>query len=456
MTVQWQYGAVVEHQLEPGKRTIFAIAVLGQALDYVAELEFQVHPEGACVDVAFLGETGQEFPLMIFEVESRPSGGMANNAVKVFSRSVDELIKPLFFFHIVLAGSASNPRVDNLARLFGTHNYRLYPMGDGDATQLAIDILRQHRRIRPSIDLAQVLTVLTGPEWDEVRLQTLVDAVEGMNFNNDYAVAYAQLAWDDKRFMPVLLRYVTSSLVNDDHDLVLPNYPTYAGRLASPFLHTALAVHHEPTVIDASLVALRWWQEDGWFLSQIGPHLRLNRNYDLFILGVAPFIFAVCSCLATSHDAVRDYTVKQAHEIFLGIQDEIDFRYVAPTAVWLLHVSAAFQLTEIYESVSKFLRRMNGVSREWLFNPPAIIDADDLLERAGAGWDAPLIEPLISVPDLEGLRNIMVGKMSKHTTQADLDVTDIALMLLLSDQHIGEVAGQASLSTCLTKQLYCP
>jgi hypothetical protein len=98
---------------------IAGLAHLGRALGYAVEEERPIGESGAAVDLAWYaaGETG--VPLMIFEVESNATASMANNAMKVLSRDADDFIKPLFFFHVLLAGGPENDRIASLRRQWG-------------------------------------------------------------------------------------------------------------------------------------------------------------------------------------------------------------------------------------------------------------------------------------------------------------------------------------------------
>jgi hypothetical protein len=66
------------HALEPGRHIVGALLNLGSALGYLVQPEYELPNSTAAVDVARLRETGQP-PLVIFEVESRPSAGIAAN-----------------------------------------------------------------------------------------------------------------------------------------------------------------------------------------------------------------------------------------------------------------------------------------------------------------------------------------------------------------------------------------
>lgn len=95
---------MADHKLASGKQVIDNLLALGTILGYHTEKEFPL--EGSfrnnqVIDVAWFSEKGQEFPLMIFEVESRPSNTIANNPMKIYGKPNYKLEKPLFFFHIV-------------------------------------------------------------------------------------------------------------------------------------------------------------------------------------------------------------------------------------------------------------------------------------------------------------------------------------------------------------------
>jgi hypothetical protein len=247
------------HQLAPGKKIISALVRLGEALDYRVEEEFQVQVDGAKVDVAFLGEPGQRFPLMIFEVESRASGGMASNAIKVLGQSAEDFLKPLFFFHVVLSGRGGGSRVQPLQQLLGTHNYRLYLLQNGDLTRLAVEIMTQHRRIRWNANLANVFQQFLEPEWAGVGLADICDTVEELGFDDDYVVAYAALAVSNSWFLSRLADTIASACLSRIPSLLQPAYPSYLGTTVAPILHSALLTRLRPELADLSLRTLTSW-----------------------------------------------------------------------------------------------------------------------------------------------------------------------------------------------------
>jgi hypothetical protein len=431
------------HQLPAGKSVIAALVGLGEVLDYRVEEEFLVQDEGAKVDVAFLGEPGQRFPLMIFEVESRASGGMASNAIKVLGQTTDNFLKPLFFFHVVLSGRGSGSRIEPLQSLLGTHNYRLYLLQNGDITRLATEILDQHRRIRWNINLTSVLQQFLRQEWLGIDMNALCDAIERLDFDDDYVVAYAALAVHNPWFLSRLVDTIGSACCSEAPSLLRGAYPGYIGQTVGPLLHSALLIWLRPELSDASLNALRSWQEDSSYMSQIGPHFGLNRDYDLFVLGVAPFIWAVASCLARDHQPTVDYIISQA----LKIMDACDLRHAwsggIPTAVWLLHVSASLGITNVYDKASAFIKSYGGLDEPSLYDPPLIVDFD---EDQGLAQETPIV-----MPDIDDMRKTMKERLLNDGKRARPE--QISLWLL-TDPDLASEETRTTASRSVLTALY--
>jgi hypothetical protein len=151
------------HKLAAGAEFISALLSLGEALGYVAEEEFPTENGaigGPAVDVAWLSDEGQRYPLMIFEVESAATNSAANNPVKVFGPPNEQFEKPLFLFHVFLTGGVNTSRLKNLRHVFDTHNYRTYTLARGEIPALLKDILSQHRRVPIGVDLVALADFL--------------------------------------------------------------------------------------------------------------------------------------------------------------------------------------------------------------------------------------------------------------------------------------------------------
>ncbi|MEU6337880.1 hypothetical protein ABZ839_26265 [Streptomyces cellulosae] len=183
-----------EHVLDPGLRVIEAIAELGECLGYEVERERSVGRRGAAVDLAWYAAGDKWMPLMIFEVESKASSGMANNAMKVLSKDVDDFVKPLFLFHVILKGSAANERIANLRRQWGSHNYRVYTLGlEGEVQRLVLDVLSQHRRVTKEIDVESVSASLEVGTWESVDQIAVLSKLKALNLSANYLGGLARV-----------------------------------------------------------------------------------------------------------------------------------------------------------------------------------------------------------------------------------------------------------------------
>jgi hypothetical protein len=162
-------------------------------------------------------------------------------------------------------------------------------------------------------------------------------------------------------------------------------------------------------------------------MSQIGPHFGLSRDYDLLVLGLSPFVWTVASCLARDHMPAVNYLLDQA----LGIMDAVDSRGQwsagVPTAVWLLHISAALNLTMPYNRASEFLWSNGGVGETALYEPPIFVAFEENL--------FPYDEPPITMPSMENVREAMREKSVR--LEEDVQPEQIALWLML-DPDLGD------------------
>jgi len=172
------------HKLKPGVDLIEGIAALGTALGYHVKKEFLIRKEShaPAVDVAWLRDENQNFPLMIFEVETAAGNTIANNAVKVLGQPTTEFEKPLFFFHLVLKAGRKNSRIEALTSAHGTDNYRIYSLDQGDKEKLLFDILSQHRRLTNKLSFLTLIQVFDQAAWKELNNPKFFRRVEALRY----------------------------------------------------------------------------------------------------------------------------------------------------------------------------------------------------------------------------------------------------------------------------------
>jgi hypothetical protein len=134
---------------------------------------------------------------------------MFNNATKVFAQDVDDFVKPLFFFHVLMRGGPDNERINLLRSAWGKFNYRVYRLNDESEMQrLVSDVLAQHRRVNEQIDLIHLINALSFSSWSKVDRARIFETAEELSFSANYLKDLACLAPGDS----VLQRLFTARL----------------------------------------------------------------------------------------------------------------------------------------------------------------------------------------------------------------------------------------------------
>jgi hypothetical protein len=328
------------HQLPEGLQVIESLEALGESLDYVSSREHTVGRTGAAVDLAWFGAGDQRVPLMIFEVESSASASMVNNAMKVFSQDVDDFVKPLFFFHILLGGGPDNERIAGMRRTWGTYNYRVYRFNDESEVQrLVSDILGQHRRVISTINLPSLASALRSPSWSKVNLVDVFEVAENLQFSANYLLELAYLAPDNPSMQPLFTaRLRRQYLENEEYP---GSYGAYIGSNFAPILEIPLLVGTEAIRDEQGVELLAEWQQ-GWGGSLIGPLFGLSRQYDDFIIGGAPLIYAAAAALCRKSRLTKAWIVKELSGL-IDSEDEVNvqLKYTTAARIWLLHITAS-------------------------------------------------------------------------------------------------------------------
>ena len=301
----------------------------------------KTHPTSAAVDLAWFGAGDHRVPLMIFEVESSASASMANNVLKVFSQDVDNFVKPLFFFHVLLDGGPDNERIAAMRRTWGTYNYRVYRLNDELETQrLVSDILGQHRRVSEAISLLRLGSTLHLPPWSKVSRANIFEAAERLQFSANYLRDLACLAASDPLMQPLFtVRLREQYLEGKDYQ---GSYDTYLGSHFAPILEIALLVGNAAIPDEKGVELLSEWQRGRWGLSMIGPHFGLSRDYDDFIVSAAPLVYAVAAVLCCKSRLTKAWIVKELSALIDG-EEKVNVRldYTTAARIWLLHITAS-------------------------------------------------------------------------------------------------------------------
>lgn len=382
----------MKHILAPGKAVIDGLERLGDALGYEVRREHRVG-QSAAVDLSWTAAEFNDVPLFIFEVESTPSAGLANNAAKVFGSPLDKLPKPLFFFHLVLAGSPDNARIRNAERSWGQHNYRIYRFhATDDRQRLVIDVLEQHRRVSQKVRPQSVVDALHGPVFDDFSIaEAALSRMEELRFVAPYLLDYGTLALRDERFLPLYVRRLrtinhhpaTSGAARAGPSRaardIEEGYPDAPGSYIPGLLENALRIYQGDVLDSEGPELLERW------VTNAGPHIRmfdavfgLNRDYDQFILISAPFHYVWAAIALGNRPESRAWVLNDLMELVRREHDKGIAGPVSwPAIIWMGHLLAGrpaldcpLDVEAMYRQLQQIVDEIGGIPRALLLDPP--------------------------------------------------------------------------------------
>lgn len=412
-----------EHKLKKGKEFISSLKKMGESLGYQVVGEFQLDKtkqKSPAVDVAWLSEKEQKFPLMIFEVESALTNSATNNPLKVYGLENEEFEKPLFFFHVFLKGAKNSSKVKTLQRQYGTHNYRLYSLSNNETQNLLIDVLSQHRRIQKEIDLVNFLKVINEIWQEEINIDEIIITIEKLGYDVKYLRSYAQLSIEEPSYEQQMIRFLKTY----DHDAPIrkyPEYDTFMGGWYSDVLHCSLLISNDPTKRSEYLEKLKYWQEESSYSKQIGPFFGLSRDYDIFILGFSPQLIALACGLCKEYVDATNYLVSIQKEIFYKVKKAFSSPISLFHALWLLHMANVVNNSILFDELKSFINESGGVPKKFISVPPdnIALNNDEKTE-----WEKELNHDNQYVPDQIELKSLVKNRMgSSEDIYSAFDLT---------------------------------
>lgn len=431
---------MAEHKLPKGKNLIQGLSELGIALDYHVVREFPVlagsRGQDPAVDVAWFGEKGQPFPLMIFEVESGAGNTIANNPLKVFAQDSAQFEKPLFYFQLIADGDASASRVDLLAKQYGTHNYRLYRIGRDEGTRFVIDVIRQHRRIRCNMDYVGVYEALIQPEWMD-----LVDVIAVLTEAFDIGLSTETRLADFVhlgRFYPAIRQHIPSVINHDrlhDWQSVRSMHAYFAGRWGPPILCAWMIGWH-----DDNAVASEWdehflsWQHNFvGYMPMFSPEIELSDDYSQFLLSFGgPFVACLLGLSRCKSKACSELLAVLA-EVLGRIGDgEAGLQLAA----WICHIAARLNCPKEYEAAQLFIERSGGLPSDGLISPPSSYSLEgsgcDEVFKGQASHPMPCDEFMVRVKQAYASASFDISEIAFSTLDEDEFCLNWAPLILAS------------------------
>jgi hypothetical protein len=422
---------MAEHKLLPGEQVINDLLDLGRTLGYHVQRELPVLAKSRnnqAIDLAWLSEKGQRFPLMIFEIETKAQNKDANNALKVFGKSTQVFEKPLFFFHVFVQKGQNSAGVEDLQETYRTHNYRLYRFALDDETNLLKDIFSQHRRLTRELDLFSVFPSLNRPTWRKVDLESVILYIEELSFDCVYNSLqdYALLSQTHPEFLSRYLRILQKNYSDsDDRDALLSAYLSMLGMWPTPVHLGILVANVEEEQKREYFRKLKEWQEidlNEKGIRQLGINLPL-----VLMFNYATPLLALIAALMRDIPEAGLYLAEQCNYI-------LDFVKGFPcemslfVALWMLYIAASSNLAKgEFETAREFINSSGGIPENAIYEPPGILYIHEEL-----AWSLDNAKR-VYIPALQDFKKNYKGK---HLTskQRNAEATSLTIKIL-TDMH---------------------
>lgn len=391
---------MAEHTLPYGIEIINKLFKLGQLLGYHCEKEYPVDKENeSAVDVAWLFEPEQKYPLFIFEVESKTTNSIPANPLKIFGETNQKFEKPLFLFHLLLTGGQDSGKIQQLERTYGTYNYRIYRFSLEEELNLIKDILSQHRRLTNRLKIADFITELIT-SWQKIEIDSIILHIEGLEYEKNTGLilpSYAALSKNIPLMKTHFIRRLKQKAETPNGLFAVETYDTYLGTEWSIPVHLGmLSAFASDGKEEKYFLDFRNWQEKSYYLKQIGASYGLSRDYDIFILGMSGAVLSLTGILFYKVNGARDYISNELLDI-IKKADRFDFGVSLYNCMWLLHLCTNSKKGKEYFEFVRQLVNDNGGVPEMLYNNPpidfmGIFEGDETLESYGnfikiPNWD---------------------------------------------------------------------
>ena len=390
---------MAEHKLAYGKEIIERLYNLGKILNYHCEKEYSVDKKNeSAVDIAWLFEAEQKYPLFIFEIESKTTNSIPSNPLKIFGEPNQKFEKPLFLFHLLLTGGQQSGKIPQLERTYGTYNYRIYRFSLKEETTLIKDILSQHRRLTNKLKISEFLIEIIAI-WKEINIDSVVLHIEELEFEKNNGIilpSYAKLSKVIPKMKGHFIRRLKQKAEAPNGLFGFESYETYLGTEWSIPIHLGLlAAFANDGQEQEYFNDFKNWQEKSYYLKQIGASYGLSRDYDLFIIGMAGSVLSLTALLFYKVPEATSYLCGELLEI---VQKSERFESGnLNNCSWLLHLSSKLEKGNEYFEFVKEIINENGGIPIMIYSKPRInfievLEGEEIIESFGKfvlipSWD---------------------------------------------------------------------
>ena len=164
---------------------------------------------------------------------------------------------------------------------------------------------------------------------------------------------------------------------------------------------------------------LKEWQDNNSYLTMIGPHFGLSRDYDEFIICMAPPFLGLLAALVREHTESAIYIGEQCVAILKGLSHFSPKISFFP-AIWLLHISASANSLNQFELARNFINENGGVNENFLYYPPSSIPlGSDVETESDKQWRNYLQNDPIKVSDINKFKSALLSKFELIRSEED-------------------------------------
>lgn len=303
-------------------------------------------------------------------------------------------------------------------------------MLEDNPTQLLRDVLSQHRRLTAKLDLLKFIKSINSESWRGVDISVILDHIEYNKFNCNYLEDYALLSKCNKDYRKYFYKFILNYETDRSKFSNPGDYGTYMGHNWSMPIHFAILCNYSENDKLLWFNRFKDWQENSYYLSQIGPHFGLSYDYDMFILETSPPLLALIASLMYEVPGAVRYISVQLRHILQSLSD----RFLAVpffNAVWLMHLSASVEDSyDLFELGQRYINEHGGISCECLYNPPSCISIEESDE-----WSDKIQESPCKVPNLIDFRRHRCANYNDNNSLLN-DPTDVAIDALTNPNGI--------------------
>ena len=350
------------HQIKVGQDVIDTIEEIGRVLGYHCRREWPIpgtgpHPQA--IDLCWFFDKVETSPLFAFEVESIDTAAAQGNANKLFAKSVEQLQKPLFFFHLFLDGPNNNTRKEDLLALYGRYNYCVYDLSSGRLEALLDDILGQHRRLTDRLSLFPLGDFIESNPECGIDLSHVCQTVFTLGFERGRGTLLSELGDLLIRGVDVrraILQELTYRLLGDGK-FERECYETWLG-FYQDGIHWAMLASLDP--------------------SKRGPPFGQRQEYDNFVICWSPALWALLVALVGDSTDFRRFVCDQIDRVVREIENSCFSDFLPFTGLWMLLISIWDPaLQEETKRVKEFICTSGGLPATAFADPPSILPLEE-------------------------------------------------------------------------------